>query len=139
MKASQVFEHVTAVFIAAAEIVCTGVPDALAQSTQTVETPSGKLNFELGLPTKETVTKLYDEMDYQRACQLHLWSFPIVAFANLEVNLEGTTGAFPGDLTINLGDEQSIFFTPNATTSYIVSYQDLAHRCSLPSIWINSQ
>jgi hypothetical protein len=40
-------------------------------------------------------------MDYQHARQLYLWSFPIVAFANLQVNLEGTTGARPGDLTWN--------------------------------------
>ena len=36
------------------------------------------------------------------------------------------TGALPGDLTIYLGNEQSIFLTPNATTPYIVSYLDLA-------------
>jgi len=100
--------------------------NAKGQPPQTVDTPSGKLDFELAVPTKETVTKLYDEMDYQRACQLYLWSFPIVAFANLDVNLEGTTGALPGDLTIYLGNEQSLFFTPNATTPYIVSYLDLA-------------
>ena len=103
-----------------------GVLVAATTQAQTVDTRSGKLEFELGVPTKETVTKLYDEMDYQRACQLFLWSFPIVAFANLQVNLEGTTGARPGDLTIYLGNEQSIFFTPNATTPYIVAYLDLA-------------
>ena len=45
---------------------------ANAQSTQTVETRIGKLDFELGVPTKKTVTSLYDAMDYQRACQLYL-------------------------------------------------------------------
>ena len=52
-----------------------------------VSTRSGNLDFELGVPTKETVTKLYDEMDYQRACQLYLWALPIVGFANLQVIL----------------------------------------------------
>ncbi len=60
------------------------------------DTRIGKLDFELGVPTKKTVTKLYDEMDYQRACQLYLWSFPIVAFANLEVNLALVDGEVTG-------------------------------------------
>lgn len=89
--------------------------------SETVNTRIGKLDFELRVPTQATVNKLYDDMDYQRACQLYLWAFP-----NLEVNLEGTTGALPGDLTIYLGTEQSIFFTPNATTPYIVGYLDMA-------------
>jgi hypothetical protein len=113
-------------FLIAATLVCSGASSVVAQSTLTVDTTIGKLDFDHGVPIKETVTKLYDEMDFQRACQLYLWSFPIVAFANLEVNLEGTTGALPGDLTIYLGNEQSVFFTPNATTPYIVSYLDLA-------------
>ena len=103
-----------------------GVLVAATTQAQTVETRSGKLDFELGVPTKETVTKLYDEMDYQRACQLYLWSFPLVSFANMQVSLEGTAGALPGDLVIYLGNEQSIFFTPNATTPYILGYLDLA-------------
>jgi hypothetical protein len=93
---------------------------------QSVKTRSGKLDFELGVPTKETVTKLYDEMDYQRACQLYLWALPLVEFGNLLAILEGTTGAKPGDLTIYTGNEQSVFLTPNATTPYIFAYLDLA-------------
>jgi hypothetical protein len=112
--------------LTAAALVCSDAPSALAQSTQTVDTPSGKLDFELGVPTKETVTKLYDEMDYQRANQLYLWALPIVGFANLQDILKGTTGALPDDLTIYLGNEQSVFLTPNATTPYILAYLDLA-------------
>ncbi len=93
---------------------------------QSVKTRSGKLDFELGVPTKETVTKLYDEMDYQRACQLYIWALPLVEFGNLLAILEGTTGAKPGDLTIYTGNEQSVFLTPNATTPYIFAYLDLA-------------
>ena len=45
----------------------------------TIETRIGKLQYETGYPTKETVEKLYDEMDFQRACQAYMWSFPAVA------------------------------------------------------------
>jgi hypothetical protein len=94
--------------------------------SKTVETSIGKLDFELGVPTQETVKSLYDQMDFQRACQLYLWGLPIVGFGNLQAILEGTTGALPGDLTIYLGNEQSVFLTPNAVTPYIVGYLDLA-------------
>jgi hypothetical protein len=40
---------------------------------QTVDTRIGKLEFEQGVPTLPTVKNLYDEMDFQRACQLFLW------------------------------------------------------------------
>ncbi|HEV8031879.1 MAG TPA: hypothetical protein VGP42_12760 [Stellaceae bacterium] len=62
---------------------------------QMVDTPIGKLDFELGVPTKETVTKLYDAMDFQRASQLYLWALPIVGFEQLRVVSESTTGAIP--------------------------------------------
>jgi len=35
----------------------------------------GELQCKAGLPTDETVKKLYDEMDFQRATQAYLWSF----------------------------------------------------------------
>ena len=49
---------------------------ALAQETK--DTRIGKLTFESGYPSKETVQKLYDEMDFQRAAQAYLWGIPAV-------------------------------------------------------------
>src|ERR1700719_2335138 len=103
-----------------------GVLVAATTQAQTVETPIGQLDFELGVPTQATVKNIYDEMDYQRACQLYIWALPLVEFGNLLAILEGTTGAKPGDLTIYTGNEQSVFLTPNATTPYIFTYLDLA-------------
>ena len=103
-----------------------GVLVAATTQAETVETPIGKLDFELGVPTQATVKNLYDQMDFQRACQLYIWALPLVEFGNLQAILEGTTGAKPGDLTIYTGNEQSVFLTPNATTPYIFAYLDLA-------------
>jgi hypothetical protein len=102
-----------------------GLFAATAQA-QTVETPIGGLDFEHGVPTKQTVTKLYDAMDFQRASQLFIWGLPLVEFGNLQAILEGTAGALPDDLALYLGNEQSVFLTPNAITPYIVGYLDLA-------------
>src|ERR1700730_4070540 len=88
-----------------------GLLFAATAQAQTVETPIGKLDFEHGVPTQETVTKLYDTMDFQRACQLYLWALPIVGAANLQAILQGTTGAAPGDLTLYAGNLQSVFLT----------------------------
>ncbi len=96
--------------------------------TQTVDTRIGKLDFELGVPTKETVTNLYDAMDYQRACQLYLWALPIVGFEQLRVVSEATTGALPNrDVGVYQGYRNLlIYFTPNATTPYSIGVLDLS-------------
>ena len=51
----------------------------------TMVTRIGKLefthDFANGFPTHATVDKLYDEIDFQRACQAYLWALPIVSFA----------------------------------------------------------
>ncbi|GAO44042.1 hypothetical protein [Flavihumibacter petaseus] len=39
----------------------------------TIETPVGKLSFESGYPTSESVQKLYDDLDFQRADRSILW------------------------------------------------------------------
>jgi hypothetical protein len=108
-----------------AAVLIGGLVAATTQA-QTVDTRIGKLDFENGVPTQATVEKLYDQMDFQRACQLFLWAMPLVQVGNLEVTLQGTAGAQPGDLGLYLGNEQSVFLTPNATTPYILGYLDLA-------------
>ena len=49
------------------------------------ETRIGKLTFTQdfanGYPTHETVEKLFDELDFQRACQAFIWAFPHVSMA----------------------------------------------------------
>ena len=68
----------------------------VAVRAETVETRIGKLDFELGVPTKEAVAKLYDEMDFQRACQLYLWGLPAVGGAQAILFGDVTTGVHNG-------------------------------------------
>ena len=53
---------------------------------QKIETRIGTLefthDFANGYPTDATIEKLYDERDFQRACQAYLWSVPAVSFAS---------------------------------------------------------
>ena len=41
-----------------------------------VETRIGQLQFDKGYPTDATIEKLFDELDFQRACQAYLWGTP---------------------------------------------------------------
>ena len=94
---------------------------------ETIETQIGKLDFELGVPTQKTVAKLYDEMDFQRACQLYLWALPAVSFAQMGVLAEFGSGAVEGDVVIFEGYRNvSVILTANVTTPYISSGLDLA-------------
>ena len=109
-----------------------GAATALARSTQTVDARIGKLDFDHGVPTQATVKTIYDQMDFERACQLYLWSFPIVAFEQLRAVLEGTAGAGPNDVAIYKGyGNLLVFFTQNATTPYTLGYLDLAKTGSV--------
>ena len=48
----------------------------LPVSAQSIDSRIGKLEFQSGYPTDETVQKLYDELDFQRAVQAYLWAMP---------------------------------------------------------------
>jgi hypothetical protein len=52
---------------------------------ETLDTRIGKLEFthgfQTGYPTDETIKKLYDELDFQRAVQAYIWAIPIVSMA----------------------------------------------------------
>ena len=106
-----------------------GVLALTSAQAQTVETRIGKLEFEQGVPTKESVTRLYDEMDFQRACQAYLWGLPIVASAQAKLQHELNTGARDGDIAIYEGYRNvSVWLTANATTPYIAGFVDLSKR-----------
>lgn len=44
-----------------------------------MDTRIGALKFENGYPSNESVEKLYDEIDFQRASQAYIWGLPLMA------------------------------------------------------------
>jgi len=107
-----------------------------------IETRIGTLSFTHdfanGYPTKETVEKIYDERDFQRACQIYLWAMPFVSFGEVEHVLMTAPGAAYGDL-IRVDTVPAIqrFLTGNATTPYLMSWLNLEksgpYVCELPA------
>jgi hypothetical protein len=94
--------------------------------TGTIDSRIGSLAFEDGYPTDTTVTKLYDEMDFQRATQAYIWAIPIVSFMKWQEQQETVFGMEDGDLVEleSFRDRMGIL-TPNDTTTYLIGYLNL--------------
>jgi hypothetical protein len=102
-------------------------PNAL----QKVETRIGTLEFTHdfadGYPTDATIDKLYDERDFQRACQAYLWSLPAVSFASWQRGVTQQLGAKNGQIVAILSLEaRRGILTANATTPYYLGFADLS-------------
>ncbi|HEY9642131.1 MAG TPA: DUF1254 domain-containing protein [Coleofasciculaceae cyanobacterium] len=107
------------------------MPDDITQAqtlpmTGTIPSHIGSLTFEGGYPTGESLVKLYDELDFQRAVQTYLWAIPLVSFAAWQEAHETVFGQEDGDLilTTSFHDKLGIL-TANATTPYIVGFLNL--------------
>jgi len=123
-----------AAFIGALAFAIAGFVGGLALATNTpsadTDTRIGKLSFTHdfanGYPTKETVEKLFDERDFQRACQTYLWALPMVSFGEVSNVLMEAPGAAYGDI-IRVDTVPAIqrFLTGNATTPYLMAWLNL--------------
>ena len=101
-------------------------PTQTLPMTGTINTRIGPLAFEGGYPTDATVTKLYDEMDFQRATQAYMWAIPIVSFAKLQEQYETVFGQEDGDLVqmVSTRDKMGML-TANDTTPYLLGFLNL--------------
>jgi hypothetical protein len=84
-------------------------------------------DFANGFPTDATVQKLYDERDFQRACQAYLWALPAVSFTAWQRGFTKGLGARNGQIVALLSYEaRRGVLTANATTPYYLAFADLA-------------
>jgi hypothetical protein len=98
---------------------------------QKIETRIGTLefthDFANGYPTDATIDKLYDERDFQRACQAYLWSVPAVSFTSWQRGVTQQLGAKNGQVVAILSLEaRRGILTANATTPYYLGFADLS-------------
>ena len=101
---------------------------ALAEA-QSVDTRIGKIDLQAGYPSKASVEKLYDEMDFQRATQAFIWALPAVGFHGLHLAHRNTFGAKDGEVVLyqSLKDKAGML-TPNLTTLYLMTFWNLAEQ-----------
>jgi hypothetical protein len=92
-----------------------------------VDTRIGKLAFENGYPSRESVEKLFDAMDFQRATQAYIWALPTVSFAQWQYQHEEEFGLKDGEFVLfdELPELDGIL-TANLTTPYAIGFINLA-------------
>lgn len=105
-------------------------PSGTGSAPTQVDTRIGKLEFTHdlanGYPTPETLEKLFDERDFQRACQAYIWALPIVSFAAWQRGQSEQLGAANGQVVAYLSYADKLgILTPNATTPYYLAFVDL--------------
>jgi hypothetical protein len=110
-------------------LLTTNMP--LAQ--ETVKTRIGDLSFTHdfanGYPTASTQELLFNEIDFQRACQAYLWSIPIVSMAQWQYANNNQIGAKNGQIIFEESyDDKLGGLTYNTTTPYVLAFIDLSKR-----------
>jgi hypothetical protein len=100
---------------------------AYIQTPDKVKTRIGTLNFSDGLPDKETVQKVYDNIDFARGVEAFLSGMPAASVYALCHGLEdvGVLKNKGIGITEDLMDARSLFLTPNTTTVYVFFCIDL--------------
>jgi hypothetical protein len=91
-----------------------------------VESRLGRLDFKDGVPSKETVDKVYDNLDFTHAFEAFVNTFQGVNMAAIRNGLL-TIGVKDNEITVfsELMDAKSLFLTANADTVYFFSFINL--------------
>jgi len=93
---------------------------------ETLDTRMGKLEFEAGYPTQETVDKLYDELDFQRAVQAYLWALPMASYgAMADAHKELGADSHTVIVADKLAEPRQLALTANQDTVYMSGVLDL--------------
>lgn len=79
------------------------------------------------LPHRDDLPIIFDELDYQLACQAYLWALPLVSYAQWKKQHYEVFGVTGSDLVhyVSYRDRLGLI-TANATTPYILNFFDLA-------------
>jgi hypothetical protein len=92
-----------------------------------IDTPIGPIQLTDSYFDDAASKRLYDEMDYQRACQAYIWSTPLVSVTTWRDNEGKAYGVkHPTDFVVleSLKEKRGIV-TANLTTPYIFNFSNL--------------
>jgi len=106
-----------------------GVPleKATLHGNEVIATPIGDIALTNTYFDDDASTRLYDEMDFQRATQSYLWSTPLVSTAtwrDAQAKAYGVTGETDFVVLRSLKEKRGIV-TANLTTPYIFNFLSL--------------
>lgn len=104
-----------------------GDPNTL--ETGPMQSRIGTLRYQVGYPTTETVQRLYDELDFQRACQAYIWGIPALGFHQLRKAQRENFATPDGALCLYLDfADKAGMLTPNITTAYGFAFWNMAEQ-----------
>lgn len=85
-----------------------------------------KVEHDGELPRRSDLPLVFDELDYQMACQVYLWALPLVSYAQWKKVHYEIFGATGSDIVhyVTYRDRLGLI-TANATTPYILNFFDL--------------
>lgn len=97
---------------------------------ETIDTRIGELTFEhnylAGIPTEESRKKIFDAIDFQRACQAYIWSIPMTGFYAWKQSLYDMGGE-DGQIHFFESHQSKLGgLTYNASTPYVISFFNVA-------------
>ncbi len=106
--------------------MCLFIAFALPVQGETLDTSMGELEYEAGYPTQETVEKLYDELDFQRAVQAYLWALPMASYGAM-ADAHWALGADSHTVIVadKLAEPRQLALTANQDTVYMSGVLDL--------------
>lgn len=84
----------------------------------------GALEFDHGMPTKESADTIYEQLDAYRATELFLWSQPIVSFAKWRAEAEEKHAGFKNRSVLHTKtyDDRVGVLTINQSSEYFFSW-----------------
>ncbi|WP_307797441.1 DUF1254 domain-containing protein [Williamsia soli] len=87
----------------------------------------GQVRRDGELPERDDLPVVFDELDYQMACQVYLWALPLVSYAQWKKVHYEVFGATGSDMVhyVTYRDRLGLI-TANATTPYILNFFDLS-------------
>jgi hypothetical protein len=96
-------------------------------STEPLPGRLGDVHYDGELPRRDDLPLVFDELDYQLACQVYLWALPLVSYAQWKSVHYDVFGATSSDLVhyVTYRDRLGLI-TANATTPYILNFFDLS-------------
>src|SRR3954452_19836958 len=87
----------------------------------------GTVTVDGDVPRHEDLGTVFDELDYQMACQAYLWALPLVSYAHWKTQHYEVFGATSSDLVSYVSYRDRLgLITANATTPYTLNFFDLS-------------
>ena len=110
-------------------------PKYAAKVPESIQTPDvvessrlGRLEFVDGMPSDETVRKVYDQLDFSRSVETFLTGCPAASIhAFLQGMKQAGMGTFSMGIHEQLFDARTLWLTPNTTTVYCVAEINVEH------------